>query len=539
MEIIIPMSGSGQRFKNAGYIEPKPLILVDNKPMIEHVINLFPDETKLTFICNELHLKTTNMREILNNLNGEIFQVPFENRQGPVHAISLIDKNISDDLEVIVSYCDYGTYWNYDKFLNYVRQRDLDGCVVCYKGFHPHMLGNDNYAFVKYKYDNLNNILLEKIQEKKPFTTNRMNEYASNGTYYFKNGKIMKKYFNLLIEKEMKVNNEYYVSMVYNLMVNDNLNIGIYEIEHMLQWGTPLDLEIYNNWSLYFNNITIKQKHFVDVLDTTLILPMAGYGSRFTNKNYLLPKPLIDVNGLPMIIQAVNCLPETSNKIFIILEEHKNKYNIDKRLKDYYINSNIFNISNVTQGQACTSEFGIIKSNLDLNKPILISACDNGVYYDKEKYQKMLDDKTIDIIVWSFRNNPASINNPNMYAWMEVNDNDEILNVSCKKFDNTKHNIKTSHVIIGTMFFRKAEYFIDGLKENYKENVRTNNEFYVDDVINKNIKSGLNVKVFEVKNYICWGTPDDYETYNYWKYFFNKCNWHNYNIYDDITFNNK
>jgi hypothetical protein len=44
----------------------------------------------------------------------------------------------------------------------------------------------------------------------------------------------------------------------------------------------------------------------------------------------------------------------------------------------------------------------------------------------------------------------------------------------------------------------------------------------VDDVINQNIKSGLNVKVFEVENYICWGTPSDYKTYNYWKEHFVK-----------------
>ena len=78
------------------------------------------------------------------------------------------------------------------------------------------------------------------------------------------------------------------------------------------------------------------------------------------------------------------------------------------------------------------------------------------------------------------------------------------------------------------MFFRKARYFIDGLIQNTIKNIRTNNEFYVDDVLNQNIESGLNVKVFEVENYICWGTPDDYKTYQYWSEFFNDCTWHPY-----------
>ena len=80
-----------------------------------------------------------------------------------------------------------------------------------------------------------------------------------------------------------------------------------------------------------------------------------------------------------------------------------------------------------------------------------------------------------------------------------------------------------------------ASYHITTLNENYKHNIRSNNEFYVDDVINQNIKMGLNVKVFEVDNYICWGTPDDYETYLYWQRFFDKCSWHDYKIKDDIT----
>ena len=72
------------------------------------------------------------------------------------------------------------------------------------------------------------------------------------------------------------------------------------------------------------------------------------------------------------------------------------------------------------------------------------------------------------------------------------------------------------------MFFRKCEYFTKGYNSNIKEDIRTNGEFYVDDVLNQNIKDGLKVKVFEVENYICWGTPNDFRTYNYWEDYFNK-----------------
>ena len=535
VQILIPMSGLGKRFLDAGYRDPKPLIVVDGKPIIEHIVNLFPSETDINFICNDKHLRETNMREILKNIcpSSKVYEVPVEGREGPVHAVSLIYSKIDDEKEVIVSYCDYGTDWDYMGFLKDCRDRNADGAIACYRGFHPHMLGNDNYAFLKETKDGSR--CMSAIQEKQPFTSNKMSEYASNGTYYFKSGAILKKYFSKLMDIGQKVKNEYYVSMVYNLLVKDGLNVSIFEIDHMLQWGTPYDLEVYNGWSRYFNNIIIQQNDVDDSHNTTLILPMAGAGSRFSTKGYPKPKPLLDVCGLPMIIQAVNCLPTTSQKVFICLNEHSSKYGVQNTLKSAYENCEFVTIDGVTEGQACTTEIGINQTLSNLDTPILISACDNGVYYNKAKYQKLLDDLSIDIIVWTFRNNPTSRNNPNMYAWLETDEYDNVLNVSCKQFVHGVHNLETSHVIIGTMFFRKARYFMDGLQRNYQENIRSNNEFYVDDVLNQNIKSGLKIRVFEVDNYICWGTPDDYETYLYWQRFFDKCLWHKYTIENDTT----
>jgi NDP-sugar pyrophosphorylase family protein len=289
MQIIIPMSGIGKRFLNAGYVLAKPLIEVDDIPMIQHVINLFPDETNFTFICNNKHLCETNMREVLYNLipKCNIIEVSVENRQGPVHAVLQACEHIKDDDEVIVSYCDYGTYWNYKEFLEKVRNANADGAIPAYIGFHPHMLGTDHYAYVEH-----NNMWLTKIQEKQPFTDNKMEEYASNGAYYFKSGEIMKRYFNKLMLHNMHINGEYYVSMVYNLLLKEGLNVLVYEIDNMLQWGTPYDLEIYQMWSSYFKKKLNSITTFSDKYDTHTILPMAGKGSRFSMIGYKIAKPL-------------------------------------------------------------------------------------------------------------------------------------------------------------------------------------------------------------------------------------------------------
>jgi len=516
MHIIIPLSGIGKRFIDAGYIDPKPLIEIEGFPMIEHVVNLFPNENKFTFICNDAHLKTTNMRNVLLKIkpNANIFEVSVNNRKGPVDAVLQAKELILDDEEIIISYCDYGTQWNYELFKTKIK--NVDGAIACYKDFHPHMLGSDNYAFVKEE-----NMILKEIQEKKPFTNNKMNEYASNGTYYFKSGLIVKKYFKELIDLNICINNEFYVSMVYNLLVRDNLNILIFEIEKMLQWGTPKDLEEYMMWSNYFlNRKKDFNKNFLDKYDTTLILPMAGAGSRFYNVGYKDPKPLLDVEGLPMVIKAVDCLPECNNKIFICQNEHLNKYHIKNTILEYYPNSKIIGIDYITEGQACTCELAFKNNDIDENKPILISACDNGVYYNINEYQKLVEDPEVDIIIWSFSNHPTSKLYPHMYAWLDVDENNYIKRTSIKKPFTDCTNIYT---IIGTMLFKKSKYFLEGLKLIYKDNIRTNGEFYVDNLIEPLIKNGYKIKIFNVDYYLCWGTPNDYKTYNYWlTYFENK-----------------
>ena len=107
------------------------------------------------------------------------------------------------------------------------------------------IIRTDNYAFLK---ETELGSRLMSLLKKRNLYDDRMNEYASNGTYYFKTG-ANRKIFQQLMDLKLKVKNEYYVSMVYNLLVNDKLKINIFEIEHMLQWGTPNDLEIYKDWS--------------------------------------------------------------------------------------------------------------------------------------------------------------------------------------------------------------------------------------------------------------------------------------------------
>jgi len=99
------MSGIGKRFIDAGYDVPKPLIVIDGKPIIQHVVELFPGEDKFTFICNQQHLDHTDMRAVLESIvpNANIIAIK-PHKLGPVYAVSQISDQIDDDEEVIVNY---------------------------------------------------------------------------------------------------------------------------------------------------------------------------------------------------------------------------------------------------------------------------------------------------------------------------------------------------------------------------------------------------------------------------------------------------
>jgi NDP-sugar pyrophosphorylase family protein len=514
MKVVIPMSGIGRRFLEAGYKDPKPLILVDGKPMIHHVIDLFPGETEFYFICNDEHLATTSMRQVLLDKvpNAKIYSVPVTNRQGPVHAVMQIANELDDADEIIVSYCDYGTQWDYKGFLDAMHTKKADGGIPCYTGFHPHMLGTDHYAYCKHT-----DMVVEQIQEKKPFTENKMSEYASNGTYYFRTGALMKHAFQILMDRQLSLNNEYYVSLAMNLLIEQGLQVRIFEIEKMLQWGTPADLEEYQQWSVYFRNQSEAPLSFRGTEPYTLLLPMAGAGSRFQMVGFQTPKPLLPVEGKEMVVNAVECLPPASRNLFVCRNEHLSAYPIEQVLKDSFTNTTILGIDASTEGQACTCELGIQQFGVDPVTPLLISACDNGAYYDTKEFYKLLDDPTVDVIVWSFTNNRTSKLYPHMYAWLDVDADGTIHDVSIKKPFPDKEN---KHCIIGTMYFKSTGLYLKGLREIYKTNSRTNGEFYVDNLLIPLIQKGYKVKVFEVKNYLCWGTPNDYKSYQYWNEYF-------------------
>lgn len=256
MKVIIPMAGLGDRFKEKNYTEPKPLIEVYGKKIIEYILEMFDANDEYIFICNEIHLTTTNMPEILKKLcpNSKVVSIP-QHKKGPVYTVEYCFDLIEDDEEVIISYCDNPLVWSKTDFTNFIKLNEYDGCILTHTGFHPHTLSTTKMAFIKGE-----NNLMEEIKEKESYTDTPENEHASTGVYYFKKGSYIKKYFKELMDKDLNYNGEYYVTLVYNLLVNDNKKVGYYDTEFVTVFGTPEEIENFEAWNKILEGSQVKNE---------------------------------------------------------------------------------------------------------------------------------------------------------------------------------------------------------------------------------------------------------------------------------------
>jgi NDP-sugar pyrophosphorylase family protein len=257
VKIIIPMAGTGDRFVRAGYKNPKPLIEVHGERIIEYILQMFSCDDEIIFICNETHMKTTKIGNILKTLvpNSKIFTIP-DHKKGPIFTILSTDLSyIKDNEEVIVCYCDNPYLWNYEHFKNWVKERDIDGCILSHAGFHPHRLSPTFMAHIKE-----DNLVVSEIKEKEPYTSDPMSEQASTGTYYFKKGSYIKKYFQQSIDQNINYKGEYYVTLVYNLLIKDGLNVYCYPTDFVTVFGTPEEVENFEAWQTLLNSTQIKEE---------------------------------------------------------------------------------------------------------------------------------------------------------------------------------------------------------------------------------------------------------------------------------------
>ena len=433
--------------------------------------------------------------------------------------------------------------WNYTAFARGVQERGCDGAVPCYTGFHPNLLPEKNY-YASCLTDDADNLI--EIREKYSFEQDKTRAKHSPGVYYFKNGAVMERYCQILTEhEECAINGEYYASLPYNFMVRDGLKVWVpTNVQYFCQWGTPEDMQEFVYWtdriaqadrngkengSGTVNENRTAERSSEGRTDAApaaygkVLIPMAGAGQRFADAGYQVHKPAIMTvdravgEEKPMVVCATADLPDAapdgSNVIYVGRTIHKTD-GVEDAIRAYYPEASFITVDHLTQGQACTCM--LAEDILDPEAPLLIAGCDNGMDIDKEAYEALKQE--CDCIVFTYRHNEAVLHNPNAYGWMITDGEGNITGTSIKKA--ISDTPMEDPAVVATFWFRKAEIFLNATRKMIAENDRINGEYYVDQVVKHVLDSGYRAKIYDIRRYVGWGTPVDYEGYqNTWKYF--------------------
>jgi NDP-sugar pyrophosphorylase family protein len=509
MLIFIPMSGFGRRYQRAGYTEPKPLVPVDGLPMIARVLDAFPADAKLLFAINSQHARETDLPRVLRELRpaATIAEV-VPHSDGPVRTVLDLEAQIPDDEDVLLNYCDFGVDWDWDDFVRWLDRGKWDAAMTGYKGFHPHSLGPTLYAYMRNEGERVT-----EIREKHHFTPNKFEEYASSGLYYFRRGRDLKSACRSLVARGERVNGEFYASMAVQELVGAGARVGVYELRHFYQWGTPEDLRDYEGWARTMRGLEgFLESTAAARSPAVQVIPMAGRGQRFVDQGYRDPKPLIDVAGKPMIARALEALPVPPRRVLVAQAEHTRLPTFRQAVDVAGVDTRVVELSYVTDGQATTASLGL--DGLDVAQPVLFAPCDCGYVYDTNELTA-LERGDCDVIVFSARDHLPALWRPQMYGWLDVDGQGRVVAAEVKKLVEGKA-AATLQVMTGTFWFRSIAAFERARSEMVQAGDKVNGEYYIDTIVRRLVAEGKKVVALSVDRWIPWGTPEELKTFDYW-----------------------
>jgi dTDP-glucose pyrophosphorylase len=225
-----------------------------------------------------------------------------------------------------------------------------------------------------------------------------------------------------------------------------------------------------------------------------VLIPMAGAGSRFQKAGYTFPKPLIEVNGTPMIQVVVENLNIDANYIYVVQKSHREKYNLDIMLNLITPNCKIVEVDGVTDGAACTAL--LAKEYINNEDPLFFANSDQYAIWDSNEFFYKMNETGCDGGIVTFTSTHPK------WSFARIDSGGFIAEVAEKKPISDR-------ATVGFYYWKKGSDFVKYAEQMISKNVRVNNEFYVCPVYNEAINEGKKIKEFGIEKMYGLGTPED------------------------------
>jgi NDP-sugar pyrophosphorylase family protein len=225
-----------------------------------------------------------------------------------------------------------------------------------------------------------------------------------------------------------------------------------------------------------------------------VLIPMAGSGTRFSEKGYSLPKPLIKIFGKPMIEHVIDSLNIDANYIFLVQKEHYVKYHLADVLDALSPGCKIVQVDGVTDGAARTTL--LAKDLVDNDTPLVIANSDQVISWDSTEFLSLLQSRDV---IALFRDSDPK------WSYAEIKNN-LVSRVAEKQ-------VISDNASVGIYGWSKGSDYVKYAEQMIEKDIRTNNEFYICPVYNEAIQDGHQVVPFYVKRMHGVGTPEDMNAY--------------------------
>ena len=206
---------------------------VFGKPMIQVVVESLAIEGRFIFIIQKEHNEKYNMKSFLKAIrpNCEVIEISGVT-EGAACTTLLAKEFINNDNPLVIANSDQYIKWNASNTMYNMSESKVDGGILTFKATHP------KWSYAKSGDDGF----VTEVAEKQVIS-----EDATVGVYYWSKGSDYVKYAEDMIQKDIRVNNEFYVCPVFNQAIEDKKKIKVYDVEEMWGLGTPEDLDFYHN----------------------------------------------------------------------------------------------------------------------------------------------------------------------------------------------------------------------------------------------------------------------------------------------------
>jgi len=233
LNVVVPCAGMGSRFAEKGYTFIKPLIDVAGKTMIERVVESLNIKANYIFIVQKSHAEKYNLESFFNLVAPGSKTLTVDGlTEGAACTILTARELVNNKKPLLLVNSDQYIKWDTFEFFKNAQDNNLDGLIATFNSLSP------KWSFCKVD----DNGLVTEVAEKKPISN-----IATVGIYYWKHGEYFVNYAEKMINKNIRVNNEFYTVPVYNEAILDNKKIGVHQVESMFGTGTPEDLEYFLN----------------------------------------------------------------------------------------------------------------------------------------------------------------------------------------------------------------------------------------------------------------------------------------------------